>query len=203
MPPVIFALVSPQFFFKSGQALLFRLTTGPRATLTTTAGESYDATDLGLGNIQLEEVTIRDGETLPVAVNTTGLFQAVLAKLTLIRSSDGRQFEVGAALGKAEATVHDIGSGRAALRIDGRQILTIRVQDAEGLPATNVTVSMCVSTREGSSEQLTNEQGEVVCLGVSGQYHVSAQSSANESCRTDFQISDDDSGERVVILTLR
>ena len=202
MAPVVFSVVSPQFFFKAGRAVLFRLTTGPPPTLTTIAGGSYDATDLGLANVQLEEITIRDGETSPAAIRATGSFQAVLAQLTLIRSSDGRQFEVAGTLAETEVTFDDVRSGRATLTVDAPVVLTMRVQDSAGQPVANATVSTCVSTRAGSWEHLTNEKGEVVCLGISGHYHVVAQSPDYERCRTNFQITDDDTGERVVVMTL-
>lgn len=203
IPQVVFALLSPQYIFESGVAFLFKLTTGKEATVTTPAGESLDMTDIGAGSMELKEFNIRNGETIPVAVAAPGLFQAVLTQLKVIRTSDGRKFEIAGVSLQANVTADNILDGRATLTIDAPQLLTIRVEDSVGRPISKATVSVCIDLVEGSSEQVTTENGEIVCLGMPGRYHIAACRTGDRRwASTDFEIRMSDSGNRIVVLTL-
>ena len=200
---VTFHFSSPQFVFESGIAILFKLLPGPEATLATPDGESFDLSNIGSGSIQLKEFGVRNGETIPVAVASPGLFQAVLTQLHVVRTSDGRKFQIAGVSLQADVTADDLRNGRTTLRIDAPQLLMIRVHDSAGRPVSNATVSVCIDAVEGSSEQVTTENGEIVYLGMPGRYYVAARR-PDDTIRAEmhFEITVADSGERVVVLTL-
>lgn len=184
---VTFHFTSPHFVLESGHVLF---TKGARV--------------FSDGEFRAGE--IKNGVVDGVLVEGPIEFDAMLGDLTVVRSEDRRRYSVALLKVTGDLRPQDLRSGRVIVRLDISVILILRVEDPAGHPIPNVSVSLNLPKLEATVEVQTDARGEITLLAGAGQYSASISQVHNRRLRpgvsNDVTVTDEDSGERVVVLTV-
>ena len=144
-------------------------------------------------------------------------FDAVLGNLSIVRYSDGRRYHVAVFKLTGDLRPQDLQAGRVLVNLDVQVVVILQVEDEAGQPMSGVQVSLHLPNALFTAEIQTDERGEIMLLGVPGQYSASValigtvgtlceEDAQSNTCRRsprkreEFEIQSSDSGERVVVL---
>ena len=185
---VTFQFSSAQFTFDSGRILFSK---GARL--------SSDG-EMSLGKID-------SGTVVGVLVEGPIEFDARLQLLKVTRRSDHRQFEIRTLFVSGLMTDENLRARLVVVDLYLPLLLIFRVEDSKGLTVPNAHVGMSFPNTEATSETTTNATGEIILFGTPGRYHVGVSAIGdrwlgNDRIFVNFEVQPEESGERVILLTV-
>lgn len=201
---VTFRFTSPQFDFESGTVLLFRVTYGVDAALSSISGQRLSLDELARGGHSPQAFSLQNGFVRDVTVDLPGRFQALLSGLTVVRRWDQRRFEIRGLQVSSALTEDALRQGVVEVSLDIPVVLILRVEDSAGQGVSGAALSVLTAT--ASFDVRCNERGEVTLLGTVGTYRALVSSVGGrqfESQPSTFEVTPLDSGERLLILNVK